>query len=322
VKPAGFAADLRRKPDVLRRLAATLDAGNPWAHVVPRDVARVALIGMGSSAYAGGVAAARMRAGGLIAASELASSQLLPNWGAGTLVVATSASGGSAETLDALGRLPSDVRVVGLTNTADSELAERCDAVVMLEAEPEIGGVACRSYQHTLALLMALECELLGASTAALAQTVAAAAEASAALLATESDWRPEVSDLLLGPSGTHLAAPAHRLCSAQQGALMLRECPRLPAVGCETGDWSHVDVYLTKTTDYRLLVFAGSHWEPQLAEWTQARGSTVVGVGGAVPGARLEVRYAGDDDDDVRLLTEVLVPELVAASAWAASEA
>jgi hypothetical protein len=28
-------------------------------------------------------------------------------------------------------------------------------------------------------------------------------------------------------------------------------------------------------------------------------------------------VRYPGDDDDDVRLLTEVLVPELVAARAW-----
>ena len=37
-----------------------------------------------------------------MAASELASSRLLPDWGPGTLVVATSASGGSVETLDAL----------------------------------------------------------------------------------------------------------------------------------------------------------------------------------------------------------------------------
>ena len=149
--------------------------------------------------------------------------------------------------------------------------------------------MACRSYQHTLALLMALECHLAGADTAALVGVVAAAADASEQLIDTESDWRPEVSELLLGPSGTHLAAPAHRFCSAQQGALMLREGPRLPAVGCETGDWSHVDVYLTKTTDYRLLVFAGSEWEAQLAEWTTARGSTVVGVGGSVPGAQYE---------------------------------
>ena len=317
MKPDGFLADLHRKPDVLARLATQLATGNPWAAVVPPDTDRVVLLGMGASAYAGGVAAARMRAAGIVATSELASSRLLPRWGTGTLVVATSASGDSIETLDALDRLPESVRTVALTNTADSAITGKCDAVVALEAEPEIGGVACRSYQHTLALLLALECHLSGTDTAALAAAVATAAEATAHLLRTEKDWLPTVSDLLLGPAGTHLAAPAHRFCSAQQGALMLREGPRLAAVGCETGDWSHVDVYLTKTTDYRLLVFAGSEWEPQLAEWTTARGSTVVGVGGSVPGAAYELRYPGDSDDLVRLLAEVLVPELVAARAW-----
>lgn len=186
--------------------------------------------------------------------------------------------------------------------------------MVDLAADPEVGGVACRSYQHTLALLLALECHLTGADTAALVDAIDAAARASAHLIDTEPDWCAVVSELLLGPNGTYLAAPAHRFCSAQQGALMLREGPRLPAVGCETGDWSHVDVYLTKTTDYRLLVFAGSPWEPRLAEWTTARESTVVGVGGAVPGARYELRYPGDADERVRLLAEVLVPELIAA--------
>ena len=99
----------------------------------------------------------------------------------------------------------------------------------------------------------------------------------------------------------------------------MLREGPRVQAVGCKTGDWSHVDVYLTKTLDYRLLVFAGSEWEAQLAEWTTERGSTVVGVGGVVPGTHYNLRYPGDGDDVVRLLTEVLVPELIAARAWQA---
>ena len=317
MKPDGFVADLRRKPEVLGRLAATLAAGNPWAGVVPPGIERVVLLGMGSSAYAGGVAAARIRARGLVAVSELASTRLLPDWGPGTLVVATSAGGGSVETLDALGRLPDGVSTVALTNTPGSAITQWCDTVVDLHADPEDGGVACRSYQHTLALLLALECHLSGTGTAALSASVAAAATASAHLLDTEADWRPEIAELVVGPAGTHLAAPAHRFCSAQQGALMLREGPRLPAVGCETGDWSHVDVYLTKTTDYRLLVFAGSEWEPQLAEWTALRGSTVVGVGGDVPGAERNLRYPGDGDDDVRLLTEVLVPELIAARAW-----
>ena len=315
MKPDGFVADLHRKPEVLGRLAAALADGNPWTHVVPPDIERVVLLGMGSSAYAGGVAAARMRARGLIASSELASSQLLPD-------VATSASGGSAETLAALTRLPPSVLTVALTNTAGSGITQRCDAVIDLAAEPEVGGVACRSYQHTLALLLALECHLTGADTEALAAAVATSATATAHLLDTETDWCPELSELLLGPAGTHLAAPAHRFCSAQQGALMLREGPRLPAVGCETGDWSHVDVYLTKTTDYRLLVFAGSEWERQLAEWTTARGSTVVGVGGDIAEAVCNLRYPGDSDDIVRLLTEVLVPELIAARAWRAQRA
>ena len=319
MKPDGFAADLYRKPEVLGRLSAMLADENPWADVVPPDTERVVLLGMGSSAYAGSVAAARMRTHGLVASSELASSQLLPSWGSGTLVVATSASGGSKETLDALERLPQGVHTVALTNTAGSAITKRCTSVVDLAAEPEVGGVACRSYQHTLALLLALECHLTGTDTGELARAIALSADASAYLLDTESDWRLEVSEPLLGPSGVYLAAPAERFCNAQQGALMLREGPRLPAVGCETGDWSHVDVYLTKTLDYRLLVFAGSEWEGQLAEWTTERGSTVVGVGGVVPGTQYNLRYPGDGDDTVRLLTEVLVPELVAARAWQA---
>ena len=68
MNPDGFAADLARKPDVLGRLADTLRVGNPWAAVVAPDIGRVVLLGMGSSAYAGSVAAARMRARGVVAA--------------------------------------------------------------------------------------------------------------------------------------------------------------------------------------------------------------------------------------------------------------
>ena len=97
---------------------------------------------------------------------------------------------------------------------------------------------------------------------------------------------------------------------------------PRLPAVGYETGDWSHVDVYLTKTTDYRMLLLGGSRWEPQLLEWTGSRGTTVVGLGAEVPGAAFTLRYRHDGNDDVRLLTETLVGELVAGHAWLAQAA
>lgn len=318
MNPQAFLADLQRKPDALRDLATWLDGRNPWAALDPLP-ARVVLLGMGSSAYAASVAAARMRARGLVAVAERASSDLLPSWGAGTLVVAISAGGASVETLDALGRVHPDATVVALTNTPTSDLASRCSAVVALAAGAEEGGVACRSFQHTLVLLLALEAHLLGSLMDPLVSTVRASADATAHLLATESTWLPEVTGLLDGPDGVHVVAPARRLSSAQQAALMLREGPRRAAIACEAGDWAHVDVYLTKNTDYRLLSFAGSAWDAGILEWTLPRATVVVSVGGELEGAACTLRYPGDDDDDARLLTEVLVAELVAARLWLA---
>lgn len=314
MNPDLFLADLERKPSALQALAARLRSEDPWAFL-GRAPERVVLLGMGSSAYAGGVAAARLRARGVTAVSELASTDLLPTWGPDTLYVAVSASGRSRETLAALDRLPRGALVVGLTNT--SSIGAVAAHTVSMEAGAEEGGVACRSFQHTLVLLAALEAHLAGEPLGRLADTVEQAAEASAHMLETAPEWLPVVTDLVAGPDGTHLAAPTRRLSSAQQGALMLREGPRRFAVGCEAGDWAHVDVYLTKNTDYRLLVFAGSSWDDGIVEWTRPRGTTVVAVGGEFPDASATVRYPYDDLDDVRLLTETLVPELVAARLW-----
>jgi glucosamine 6-phosphate synthetase-like amidotransferase/phosphosugar isomerase protein len=261
-----------------------------------------------------------MRARGISAVAELAATDLLPQGGPGvdTTVVAVSASGGSAETLDAVRRLRATGtgrRFVALTNRPGSELAGLCDLEVDLAAGKERGGVACRSFQHTLALLLALEGRLTGGPDVPV--LLEQAAEASAHLLDTRGDWLAEVSAAALGPHGTQVVAPARRLSSALQSALMLREGPRLPAVGCETADWSHVDVYLTRSTDYRLVLLAGSRWEPELLDWVGRRGSTLVAIGAPVPSAELNLRFPYDDLDDVRLLTETLVVELVAAEAW-----
>ena len=278
--PDLFLADLEEKPARLAALAQQLRATDPWAALGEID-APVLLLGMGSSHYANQVAAARLRSRGVPAVAELAASDLLPVVRPGTLVVAVSASGGSAETLDAVRRLREaggGARFVALTNRPDAELPGLCDVTVDLAAGDERGGVACRSFQHTLALLLALEDRVAGGSGSRLPSTtdttilLEQTAEASAHLLAHRADWLTEVSTAALGPQGTHVVAPARRISSALQSALMLREGPRLPATGCETADWSHVDVYLTKTTDYRLVLLAGSRWEPELLDWVRQR--------------------------------------------------
>lgn len=314
--PALFLADLEAKPAALEALAAWLDVEKPWPEAV-LSARRLILLGMGSSHFAGSVAAARLRARGVDAVAELAACDLLPPPAQDAAVVAISAGGKSRETAAAVERYLGRCPVVLLTNAANSPLAARAGQAVPMRAGPERGGVACRSYQHTLALLLALEAQVAPQSGLDVPGLVRAAAHATWRLLDTRTDWLAEVVRLLDGPDGSHVVAPARRLGSAQQSALMLREGPRLVSHASETADWNHIDVYLTKTTDYRMLLLAGSRWEDELLRWTSERGSTVIAVGADVPGAAFTLRYPGDDRDDVRLLTEVLVAELAAASLW-----
>ncbi|GAB3691005.1 SIS domain-containing protein [Actinocorallia lasiicapitis] len=307
--PALFRADLEAKPAALRELAAALRDGDPFAPLGPTE--RVVFLGMGSSRYAATVAAHRLRRAGIDAVAEYASA--LPGPARpGTLVVAISATGGSREVLDVLPAYPGHV---ALTNVEGSPVTEGASLVVPMLAGAEKGGVACRSFQHTLALLLALEARLTGVARD-LPALLDRAAEASDDLL--EGRWFGAVGPLLDGPDGVYAIAPYERISSAEQSALMVREGPRRPADACETGDWAHVDVYLTKTRDYRALLFPGSRYDAQAMEWITLRGSTVVTVGPEVGGARAAVRYRHDTDPDVALLTETLVAELLAATWWA----
>lgn len=188
--PDKFLVDLESKPEVLGRLADHVGSDTRIGEV-PVDIDRVLMVGMGSSTYAAGVAAARLRAAGVNAFAELASSDLLPVADARTLVVAVSASGESRETLDAVQSYLGTSPTVGMTNNIDSKLGRACDVVLDLRAEPEVGGVACRSYQHTLAWLLVLENHLLGKGKLPV-DTVRRSADASNDLL----DHRNESSGL------------------------------------------------------------------------------------------------------------------------------
>ncbi|WP_067183301.1 SIS domain-containing protein [Microtetraspora niveoalba] len=309
-----FEADLLAKPEALGALAESLEAGDPFEGL-PERVDRVVFLGMGSSRYAAGVVASRLRAAGVDAVAEYASAaHTVP--GPGTLVVAISATGGSRETLDALARYRGTSFVLAMTNKPGSAVTEGADLVVPMAAGEERGGVACRTFQHTLALLLALKSRLAGGGD--VPALVRRAAEATADLLDRRAEWLKTASDVLDGPHGVYTIAPAERLSSAEQSALMFREGPRRQADACETGDWAHVDVYLTKTYDYRALMFPGSRYDEQAMEWIRQRGSTVLTVGGELDGQAGSIRYRHDDDPDVALLTETLVAELLAASWWA----
>ena len=312
-----FLADLEQKPAALAQLGAAFRTGDPLADV-PASPRRIVFVGMGSSRYAAVDAALHLRAAGLDAAAEYSSATISWPPAPDALLVAISAKGESEETIAAVDRYRGKSPVVALTDAPRSTIATLADVVVPLGAGEERGGVASRSFQHTQLVLRALEARLGGRPTdlPALCERVAAA---SADLLDRRETWLPDVTVALDSRDGVNVLAPVARLASAEQGALAFREGPRRRAVASETGDWSHVDVYLAKTLDYRALLFAGSRWDGNALEWLRQRGSTVVSVGAAFREARAVVRYKGDDDPEIAALSEVLVPELVAATLWAA---
>ncbi|MGX5696447.1 SIS domain-containing protein [Agromyces soli] len=324
--PTAFRADLELIPRSLGELADALDAGLPGlarlaplaeasSHASGAGAARVLVLGMGSSRYAADVVARRHRAAGANVAVELASAEQLPAPAPDLVVVAVSATGGSVEVLNAVERYRGTGRLVAITNRADSPLGERADVVVPLLAGTEASGIACRTFRATFAALDAVlhairpfDGPRFGAAA------LRRAAQAAEHLFESSAAWLDPLAELLAGPSGAWMLAPVERLSSSQQAALMLREVPRVGAFASETGDWSHVDVYLTKTQDYRALVFAGSAWDAQALEWMASRGSRFAAVGRPLPGAELVVRHPGDDEPEVAVLSEVLVAELVAA--------
>jgi fructoselysine-6-P-deglycase FrlB-like protein len=308
---AAFLADLEAKPATL---LAALDETWQWPDV---GHGPIVLTGMGSSWFAADVAARRLRRAGAIAVAELASVEATLPPAAELTLVAISASGRSAETLALLEQHAGTSRTIALTNTAAA--APSADHVVLMHAGEELGGVACRSYVHTLVALLHLEQQITGVDLR-LGERVRRSAAAIAYLLDRHDGWLPAVMEAVDGTEGLWLLAPAERIGSALQGALMVREGPRRAADGCETGDWNHVDVYLTKSLDYRSVVFAGSRFDGEALRWMSERGSHVVMVGADAPAATATVRYPGEDDPIVALLTEVIVPELLAANWWLAS--
>jgi glucosamine--fructose-6-phosphate aminotransferase (isomerizing) len=307
VHQPGFQADILREPAALATLLDRYaEPGGPLDDVRLSAARRVVLLGMGSSQFAAQTAAALLRGRGIDAHVELASAAAPFPPSADTLAIGISASGGSAETVEALARHHGTSRTIAVTNYPDGAIAEHADLVLELHAGVEDGGIACRSFQATVALLHLMA----GVPTDALRPAVVAAQ----AIIDGRDSWLSELL-AIVGDGPVYTIAPYERLSSALQSALMLREAPRIAADGCETGEWLHVDLYLTKHPGYRALLFTGSRYDPEVMVWARERASSIVAVGRTIEGAALHI--AVPDDPLVAVLVETMVAELAASELW-----
>lgn len=298
-----FLADILRKPEVL----ASLDGYNfGWPDLRSK---RLFFVGMGSSHYAAKTIAHRLQIQGINAYAMLASAETLPLLTNNDVVIAISASGKSVETNDFIERL--NAPVVLLTNSPDAVSSR--NMVLDMNATKELGGVSSLSYMATLIALLQLEENLTNQKV--LADTLQKSVRAAEHIIQSRELWEEKLAEFVSGPDGVQFVAPLERLSSAEQSALMIRECARRKADASETGDWSHVDVYLTKTTDYRMIAFSGSRWSGQMLKWTTQRNSKVLHIGNGSPNPEFD--YPHSEEGLVSLLTEVTYAEIAGASLW-----
>lgn len=305
-------ADLARIPDLLRVHAA---AGMPGLDV--RTPRRVLLTGLGSSRFAALALAATLRSEGLEVVVEHASTSRPAPRGPGTLLVAISSSGRTPETVVAARRArDGGVRVVAITNRPGSPLAASADDVLALMAGEETSGVASLTYAATIAMLVRLAAAL-GVGIDA-PRVLAGAADVAEAVLASRAGWLAAGADILDGGAPLHVLADAAALGTAEQAALLFRECPRLDADATDAGDWLHVGIY-TALPGYRAVLLTGTPYDAQLTETIQDRGGRVVAIGGtgqtSTPSVAADLTIELPGDTAGEPLTRAIVEPLVAAS-------
>src|SRR4051812_5082667 len=188
---------------------------------------RVLFLGMGSSRFAALDAAALLRAHGVDASAEFASTGAPQPPSPDTLVLAISATGGSTETVAAMRRHLGTSMVVGVTSVPASAIGKEADACLAIAGDGP-SGVACASHRSTVAVLRDT-CGLLAPAAAPPAGWRERAATAIAELLDRRAEWLPRAVELL-GGGPVHVLAPAERLRAGEPAGLILRGGPRGPA--------------------------------------------------------------------------------------------
>jgi glutamine---fructose-6-phosphate transaminase (isomerizing) len=230
-----FEREIREQPNVWERLARS-DAAGVLAAALEGDVL---LIGSGSSLFAAQLGAIALRRRGMDAAAEAATEAPGDHLAyEGRTVVAISQSGRSTDVLRALESLR-PLRVVALTNTADSPLGALADVTIDVGAGPERAIPATKSVSSTIAILLAAATLVGGAATRSAAvlvgtaRTIAAWLEDSAATLLSPATTIAARSNVVI--LGTDYGAPI-----AREAALKFKEATYLHAEGFEAGEFRH----------------------------------------------------------------------------------
>ncbi|KTR24963.1 glutamine--fructose-6-phosphate transaminase (isomerizing) [Curtobacterium citreum] len=306
--PAPFAADTPDRGDhadhmakeigeqptvvatILDRVGRRTVDGSTWAGLGLPAFDRLAVVACGTSLHAGQVVAGVLRRLGgvptdVVAASESDQVVLAP----GTLVVAISRSGETADVLRALDRFEDRNPVLALTNGVHSSLARRADAVLDCDAGPEVGVTATKTFTAQVVVGVTAVVSALVASgrldparAAALVDELAELPGRMAAAAAVAADRVPLLAATVRDAPGFLFLGRGPGLPYAAEGALKTTELSYRWAQAHPAGELKHGPLALVDEGIPVVVVDHGDHrLRADVAE-VRARGALVVTIGGA----------------------------------------
>ncbi len=225
-------------------------------HEVLRTVTRVELVACGSAYYAALVGAAAIQSWTGIPARANIGSEFRygpPPLDEHTLVIAVTQSGETADTI-APTRLARErgCPIIAVTNTVGSAITREADAVLFLQAGPEIAVAASKTFVTqvtTLVILAAAIAKIRGALPEAEELALGAALRAlpAAAARAVESAavGTPDLARRYVNSRGFMFVGRGSTYPAALEGALKLKEVSYVHAEGYAAGELKHGPISL-----------------------------------------------------------------------------
>jgi glutamine---fructose-6-phosphate transaminase (isomerizing) len=267
--------EIHEQPEALRQSIAGRVGRDGEIHVeeldavasILGDVERVELVACGSAFYAALVGAAAIeRLAGIPARATVGSEFRYnpPPLGATTLVIAVTQSGETADTI-APTRLARQrgCSVVAVTNTVGSAVTREADAVLFLQAGPEIAVAASKTFTTqvtTLVILAAAIAKARGSLTSEDEREIGLALrtlpEGATRALELNAESAPKLARRYVNSHGFMYVGRGPSYPAALEGALKLKEISYVHAEGYAAGELKHGPISLLDA-EYPLVAVA-----------------------------------------------------------------
>jgi glucosamine--fructose-6-phosphate aminotransferase (isomerizing) len=287
-----------------------------------RSVDRVELVACGSAYYAALIGANALQAWTGLACRATVGSEFRydpPPLDSRTLVIAVTQSGETADTI-APTRLAREqgCPVVAVTNTVGSAITREADAVLYLQAGPEIAVAASKTFVTQVTTLVTLAAGIAGirgsmeaARERALAESLRALPELAARTLERNGPVMADLAERYVHSQGFMYIGRGPSYPAALEGALKIKEVSYVHAEGYAAGELKHGPISLLDADCPLVAVATRSHVYDKLISNVmegRARGARVIAV--ATEGDT-QIERAADDVLWVPETLDILSPVL-----------